>query len=297
MSRLSSRRGHPLLPYLLIFPTLLFVLIFTVYPTISSVVGSLFQHRLNIPRYRQPVFYGVGNYVDLFTDPEFHLILGNTIRYVVTLVPMWVVTALFLALCYVDLALHACAWHCFIPPCCPWSPPQRCGCSSLPRSTGCSTSSSASSAMPDRRTGPVIRTWLLWSLILVAFWKDAGFYMIFYLAGVQNLPSDVYEALKLEGAGPLVTFFRFTLPLLRRTTLFVTTVAVIGAFRMVDHVFILTQGGPSSRSTLLLYHLWQVRFDSLNVGRSSAITVVLVVLLLTFTITNFIVSERRTADA
>jgi sn-glycerol 3-phosphate transport system permease protein len=120
--------------------------------------------------------------------------------------------------------------------------------------------------------------------------------MIFYLAGVQNLPKDVYEALEIEGAGPVTTFFRFTLPLLRRTTLFVTTVAVIGAFRTVDHVFVMTQGGPSERSSLLLYHLWQVRFESLNVGQASAITVILILVLLMFTIANFIFSEGRSKD-
>jgi sn-glycerol 3-phosphate transport system permease protein len=121
--------------------------------------------------------------------------------------------------------------------------------------------------------------------------------MIFFLAGLQNLPRDVYEAVKIEGAGPFTTFFRFTIPLLRRTTVFVTTVAVIGAFRTVDHVFVLTQGGPSNRSSLLLYHLWQVRFENLNVGQASTITVMLVVVLLAFTITNFLFSESRSTDA
>lgn len=292
-----TRRGHALLPYALIFPTFLFVLVFTVYPTISSAVTSLFQHRLNIPRFREPVFYGLGNYVDLFSSAEFRMILGNTLQYVVTVVPLWVVSALFLALwlsrprfarlrvamfhpTMLPMVSAATVWMFFLTP-------DYGLLNEFLRLFGYS--------------GP--ENWVsnpnlaLWALVFVAFWKDAGFYMIFYLAGVQNLPHDVYEALKLEGAGPLVTFFRFTLPLLRRTTLFVSTVAVIGAFRIVDHVFIMTQGGPSGRSTLLLYHLWQVRFDSLNVGSASAITVILVMMLLVFTVSNFLVSERRNTDA
>lgn len=288
-----TRKGHPILPYLLILPTFLFVVLFTVYPTIASLVGSLFQHRLNIPRYREPVFYGLGNYADLLADEEFRQIFGNTLRYVATVVPLWVVTALFLALwlrrprfaklrvamfhpTMLPMVSAATVWMFFLTP-------EYGLFNEFLRVFGYSGAENWVSN-PDMA---------LWSLILVAFWKDAGFYMIFFLAGVQNLPEDVYEALKLEGAGPLVTFFRFTVPLLRRTTLFVTTVAVIGAFRTIDHVFILTQGGPSRRSTLLLYHLWQVRFDQLNVGRASTITVVLVLMLLAFTITNFVVSERR----
>lgn len=291
------RKSHPALPYLLITPALVFVLVFTVYPTISSVIGSLFQHRLNIPRYREPVFYGLGNYADLFGSDQFRLIMSNTITYVVTLVPLMTVTSLFLALwlrkrrfarlriaifhpAMLPMVSAATVWLFFLTP-------DYGLFNTFLRLFGY-TGPENWTSNPDMA---------LWALVIVAFWKEAGFYMIFYLAGVQNLPDDVYEALKIEGAGPVITFFKFTLPLLRRTTLFVTTVVVIGAFRTVDHVFVMTQGGPSERSSLLLYHLWQVRFESLNVGRSSAITVILVLLLLTFTITNFLFSERRTTDA
>ncbi|MFW5694705.1 MAG: carbohydrate ABC transporter permease [Alkalispirochaeta sp.] len=291
------KKTHHVLPYLLIFPTLVFVLVFTVYPTVASIVGSFFQHRLNIPRFREPVFYGLGNYVDLISSQTFLQILSNTVRYVAVLVPLWIVAALFLALwlqgdrysrfraavfhpTILPMVSAATVWLFFFTP-------DYGLLNQFLRVFGYSGAENWVSN-PDRA---------LPALVIVAFWKDAGFYMIFYLAGVQNLPRDVYEALKIEGAGPVVTFFRFTLPLLRRTTLFVTTVAVIGGFRVVDHVFIMTQGGPSNRSGLLLYHLWQVRFSSLNVGRASAITVVLVILLLLFTVSNFLVSEGRSIDA
>lgn len=290
----SERR---ILPYLLILPTLLFVLLFTVYPTVSSVYGSLFQHRLNVPRFREPVFYGIGNYIDLATSESFRLIFTNTIRYVLLVVPVTIVAALSLALWLRHKRFAALRVALFHPALLPmvsaatiWMfffTPDYGLFNTFLRTLGYRGAenwlSNPSMALP--------------AIALVHIWKDAGFYMIFYLAGVQNLPKDVYEALKLEGASPITTLVRFTLPLLRRTTLFVTTVAVIGAFRTVDHVFVMTQGGPSGRSSLLLYHLWQVRFESLNLGQGAAITVVLVLLLLAFTITNFVVSERRTHDA
>ncbi|ADK79855.1 carbohydrate ABC transporter permease [Sediminispirochaeta smaragdinae] len=290
------RKSHPLLPYLLILPTLVFVLIFTVYPSISSIVGSLYQHRLNIPKYRDPQFFGLGNYRDLFESQQFRLIMSNTVRYVVVLVPAMVVASLFLALwlrkkrfarlrvaifhpTILPMVSAATIWLFFFTP-------DYGLFNSFLRLFGYSG--------PENWIGNPDMA--LWAMVIVAFWKDTGFYMIFYLAGVQNLPKDVYEALEIEGAGPVTTFFRFTLPLLRRTTLFVTTVAVIGAFRTVDHVFVMTQGGPSERSSLLLYHLWQVRFESLNVGQASAITVILILVLLLFTIANFIFSEGRSKD-
>jgi len=290
------RKSHPLLPYFLILPTLVFVLIFTVYPSISSIVGSLYQHRLNIPKYRDPQFFGLGNYRDLFESQQFRLIMSNTVRYVVVLVPAMVVASLFLALwlrkkrfarlrvaifhpTILPMVSAATIWLFFFTP-------DYGLFNSFLRLFGYSG--------PENWIGNPDMA--LWAMVIVAFWKDTGFYMIFYLAGVQNLPKDVYEALEIEGAGPVTTFFRFTLPLLRRTTLFVTTVAVIGAFRTVDHVFVMTQGGPSERSSLLLYHLWQVRFESLNVGQASAITVILILVLLMFTIANFIFSEGRSKD-
>ncbi len=294
---MNRRRYHPALPYLLILPTLIFVLIFTVYPALSAGWSSLFEHRLNIPKFREPVFVGLEHYTDFAASEEFRLILGNTLLYAVILVPITVIAALFLALWLRKKRFAAFRIAVFHPAILPMV-------------------SAATIWMffftPDYGLfnrfleffgyrGP--ENWLshpdlsLMALIIVAFWKDAGFYMIYYLAGVQSLPEDVFEALKLEGAGPVTTFFRFTLPLLRRTTLFVTTIAVIGAFRAVDHVFVMTQGGPSGRSTLLLYHLWQVRFESLNIGEASALTVVLVVLLLAFTISNFLLSERKGRDA
>ena len=131
--------------------------------------------------------------------------------------------------------------------------------------------------------------------MIVAIWKNSGYYMIFYLAGLQNLPEEVFEAAALDGANSWQTLWRITFPLLRRTTVFITTVAFIDAFRTVDHIFVLTSGGPSFASTVLLFDLWLERFENQNVGVSAAITVIFVLMLLVFTVTNFLVSERKEA--
>jgi sn-glycerol 3-phosphate transport system permease protein len=133
----------------------------------------------------------------------------------------------------------------------------------------------------------------LFALVLVAFWKNVGFLMLFFLAGLQNLDRQVIEAARLDGASGLRLLTAMILPLIRRQTLFVTTVAFIGAFQTVDHVFVLTQGGPSETSALLLYYLWQVRFERLDLGRADAVTVIMILALLVFTIGNFKVSERN----
>lgn len=292
---LRSNRARAL-PYLLILPTFAFVVLFTIYPSISSVIGSFFQHRLNIPRYRDPVFYGIGNYRDLLSGTEFRLIMGNTLKYVVTVVPATMIAALGFALWLSQPRASRFRIAVFHPTILPMVSAATIWMFFFTPEYGLFNGFLRFFGYQGAENWAANPNMALWSLVIVSFWKDSGFYMIFYLAGIQNLPRDVYEAARMDGAGPVGLFFRFTLPLLRRTTLFVSTVAVIGAFRTVDHVFIITQGGPSSRSSLLLYHLWQVRFEHLNIGQASTITILLVVLLLAFTISNFLLSERGSDD-
>jgi sn-glycerol 3-phosphate transport system permease protein len=135
----------------------------------------------------------------------------------------------------------------------------------------------------------------LLSVMIVALWKNAGYYMIFYLAGLQNIPQNVYEAAALDGANGWQTLWRITFPLLRRTTVFIITIAFIDAFRTIDHIFVLTSGGPSRASTVLLFDLWDQRFGNQDIGIAAAITVIFIMVLLAFTITNFMVSERKEA--
>ena len=134
------------------------------------------------------------------------------------------------------------------------------------------------------------------SSVPIRFASKAGMCLIpvsYTHLGLQNLPSDVYEAAALDGANGWQILWRITFPLLRRTTVFITTVAFIDAFRTVDHIFVLTGGGPSFASTVLLFDLWLERFENQNIGVSAAITVIFVIVLLVFTVTNFLVSEQR----
>ena len=276
-------------------PTLLFVIVFTLLPLGESLVGSLFKHKLNIPRYQVPVFAGLGNFADLFRDPEFLRMAANTGLYVLILIPVLLVAALGLAflvenrikgLAFFRLAIFhptvlplvsaATIWMFFFTP-------------------GYGLWNQFlhlfGYAGPQNWTGNPSLS--LFAVALVAFWKNAGFLMLFFLSGLQNLDRSLLEAARLDGAGGARLLTGIILPLIRRQTLFVTTIAFIGAFQTVDHVFVLTQGGPSGTSTLPLYYLWQLRFDRLDIGRGDAVTILLIAVLLAFTITNTFVSERH----
>jgi sn-glycerol 3-phosphate transport system permease protein len=110
-------------------------------------------------------------------------------------------------------------------------------------------------------------------------WKEAGFFMIFYLAALQLLSVELYEAAKVEGASAWRTFRKITFPLLMPTTLFVLINALLNAFKLVDHLFILTKGGPNNASNLLLYYIYETAFSFLDSYYAATLTVVMLVIL------------------
>lgn len=297
MNPTVSRKKQKPLPYLLILPTAVFVGLFTAYPVLLSIYQSFFKQRMNIARFREPTFIGWGNYLDLFSDPYFIQVIKNTLSYILGTVPISIILGFLFALLVnrkvkgigffrlaffhpmvMPMVSAATIWLFF------FTPDYGLFNSAL-RFFGYSG--------PENWTGnPNLA---LLSVMIVAVWKNSGYYMVFYLAGLQNLPEDVYEAAALDGANGWQTLWRITFPLLSRTTLFISIVAFIDSFRTVDHIFVLTSGGPSRTSTVLLFELWLERFEYQDIGASAAITVIFVIVLLAFTITNFLTSEGREA--
>jgi sn-glycerol 3-phosphate transport system permease protein len=292
----SVRRFSPL-PYLLILPTLFFVVLFTAWPTLLAFYQSFFLQRLNIARFREPTFIGLDNYRGLLTSSEFHQVLLNTMLYVLGTVPVSIALAFLLAL-LVNRRMRGVGFlrlSFFYPTVLPMVSAATIWLFFLTPDYG--LFNQAITFLGYR--GP--QNWIgnpslaLLAVMLVAIWKNAGYYMIFYLAGLQNLPTDVFEAADLDGASAWQQLWYITFPLLSRTTLFISTIAFISAFQTIDQIFVMTRGGPSNASTVLLFWLWQVRFEYSNVGLAATITVVLIAILLLFTVTNFIFGERREA--
>jgi sn-glycerol 3-phosphate transport system permease protein len=130
-------------------------------------------------------------------------------------------------------------------------------------------------------------------VIAVAIWKEAGFFMIFYLAALQQIPPVLAEAAALEGASRLTFFRRVQFPLLMPTTLFVLINAVINAFRTVDHIIVMTRGGPDNATTLLLYYIYQVGFSFWDTTYAATLTVVLLGGLAAAALGQYAFLERR----
>lgn len=287
-----SRIGSAALPYLLVFPTLFFVLVFTVFPTLRLIYDSLF---LSNQAVQIPQFIGVGNYVALFQDEAFRQVLFNTFLYGIVTVPVSIALALTLAILLNRklraLGLYRLAY--FYPAILPMVSAASIWLFMFTPDYGLVNIFFMSLHLPNLN-------WLgepnlaLPALMIVGIWKQTGYLMIFYLAGLQALPQDVYEAAELDGAGPFAQARHLTLPLLTGTTLFVSTIAVLNAFQTVDQVYIMTGGGPNNATDMLLFNLWQTLFSFYDIGRANAISVILIATLLIFTISNFFYGERRT---
>lgn len=135
---------------------------------------------------------------------------------------------------------------------------------------------------------------VLMAVMMVAVWKEAGFFMIFYLAALQQQAPELREAAALEGCNRWQFFWRVTFPLLMPTTLFVLINAVINGFRLIDHIFILTRGGPDNASALLLFYIYEVGFKFWDTAYAAALTVVLLLILAVIALVQFAVLDRRT---
>ncbi len=117
--------------------------------------------------------------------------------------------------------------------------------------------------------------WVIPALIIVNVWKNMGYFMIVYLAALQDIPETLYEAAKIDGAGSLQRFKSITLPMLTPSTFFVVMMLTINSFKVFDLVYLMTEGGPGNASTMMSQFIYNQAFVSWNYGRSSAAAMIL----------------------
>ena len=272
-----TRSTQWLYGWLLLLPSVALLGLFTHYPAAATFWHSFFS----TPKGARPsVFVDVDNYRQLADDPIFWQALTNNLWYAVGTIPASIALALlmatwvngrvagrgFLRLAYftptvLPMIAVANIWLFFYTP----------EYGLLERATaalGFGTHNwlgSKSTALP--------------CLMVVTIWKEAGFFMIFYLAALQSMSPHLAEAAAIEGASRWYFFRRVTFPLLMPTTLFVLVNAVINAFRLVDHVVVMTRGGPDNATSLLLYSIYEIGFRFWDSAYAAALTMVLLTIL------------------
>lgn len=275
---LKSRYRTNVFAWLLLAPSLLFLALFTFYPVVKTARLSLFQADLAAA---VPVFNGLGNYAALLEDAVFRKVMVNNLWFALGTVPASMALGLGMAL----MANMAFRWKGFLrvaffyPTMIPmiaaanvwlfiYTPKY----GLLSRLMGMAGTGELNMLGSSR--------YVMLAMIMMVIWKEAGYLMIFYLAGLQNIPNDLYESARVDGVGAFTVFRRITLPLLMPTTLFTAVIAVTNSFKLVDHLMIMTRGGPDNASNLLLYYIYETAFSFWDQGMASALTVVMVGLLM-----------------
>jgi len=134
----------------------------------------------------------------------------------------------------------------------------------------------------------------LGSIIAITVWKNTGYYMLFFLAGLAGIPQDFLDAAKIDGAGAPARFWHVTLPLLMPTLGFVLVIALLNVLTQVDHVIVMTQGGPDDATSLVLFYIYQQAHQNFDAGLASAATVVSVAFLFLLSFGSLRTLERGT---
>lgn len=135
--------------------------------------------------------------------------------------------------------------------------------------------------------------WSMPAVIVVGTWREMGYYMLIFLAGLQTVPAQLYEAARIDGAGVWQRFVAVTLPSLRPTTFFVTVMLTIGSFKVFDLILLLTNGGPGQSTLVLSQYIYQKGFQENQFGYASAVSVVLFAICFLVTVVQFAVNKRR----
>ena len=277
--------------WLLLTPAAILLVGFTHYPAAATLVESFFSSGTAV---RPARFVGVDNYAALADDPVFWQVLGNNLWFALGTIPTAIALAMLMAL-FVNERLPARAlvrMAYFTPTVLPMIAVANLWLFFYTPQIGLIDQVTALFGMPSHN-------WLgdpdtvLGATMVMVVWKEAGFFMIFYLAALQSLPPELAEAARIEGASRWYFFRRVTFPLLMPTTLFVLVNATINSFKLVDHLFILTKGGPDNASSLLLYYIYQVAFSFFDTSYAATLTVVLLILLAGLALAQFLLIERR----
>ena len=278
-------------PWLLLLPAFVLLVAFTHYPAVATLIDSFYS----TPKGARPgVWVGLENYQTMVDDPVFWKAATNNLWFALATIPFSIGLALVMAL-WVNERMAGRGFlrmAYFTPTVLPMIAVANIWLFFYTPAYGLLEQITSLLGLPSHNWLGDQRT-ALGAVTLVAVWKESGFFMIFYLAALQSLNPSLREAAAIEGASRWYFFWRVQWPLLMPTTLFVMINAVINAVRMVDHVVVLTRGGPNNASTLLLYHLYEVGFKFWDTAYAAAITVVLLAVLASVALFQFFVMDRK----
>ena len=278
---------------LFVLPSLAGMLLFVIGPIAASAVLTLYDWDL----LTDPEFSGLDNLRRLAADDEVWAALRHTLTFIAGYVPTVMVLALLLALALNaklrGLALLRTAF--FLPVVSSWVAVALLWKWLFNPRYGLINHGLDSIGI----TGPgwlFDKDWAMPAIIVTSVWKDLGFVAVLFLAGLQAIPHDVYEASSLDGAGPLQQLRSITVPLLRPTIFFVSIISIINSFQVFPQVWVMTEGGPAGATTVVVERVVKHAFSYGDMGYAATISWVLFVLVLAVTVVQLWLQRREAFD-
>lgn len=271
--------------YLFLLPNFIGFTLFMIIPIFMGFYISLTDY----DGFKQMNFVGFQNYIDMFSDGYFTVSLKNNILFTLITVPLTLVVSLLLAVGVNSVRAGSKVFRMLF---------------FFPYITSMVAVGIIWTLLFNPKVGPINNmlravgianppgwllstTWALPAIMIVQIWKMSGYYMIIFLAGLQGIPTQLYEAAKIDGANKLQLFFNITLPMLSPTTFLVMILLVINSFQVFDLVSIMTEGGPGRATNVLVYRIYQEGFKYNHFGYASAEAYFLFAIILVVTIIQF----------
>jgi multiple sugar transport system permease protein len=287
--RWRERDKQTLAAWLFLLPSLIGFVIFTAGPVIAAGVISLLEWNLFSP----PSWAGLRNFARLGGDPTFWSALGNTAYFTFASVPLTILVSLALALLLNQGLRRVAVFRSLLL---------------LPYATitvavafvwiwlyipdGGLINAVLGLLGIDGPDWLVSETWAMPALIAMSVWKSFGFGMVVFLAGLQAIPQQLYEAATVDGSNAWQRFRNITLPMLSPAAFFVVVTSIIGSFQVFDQALIMTNGGPGSETTTLVMYIYRTGFENYDEGYAAAQSLVLFAFIAVITVVQFVLQRR-----
>jgi multiple sugar transport system permease protein len=290
--RKAFKRTETAMGYLFVGPMLIGLTVFTVLPILATLFLSLTEWNF-VAGFDKIKFIGLKNFTKLFMDPIFLLSMKNNVILLVT-IPVTMIVSLLLAIVinkhvymkglfkiiyfmpYISsIVAVAVVFQVLFHP--SYGPVNQ-----LLMSLGMSN--------PPKWLADT--TFALYSVMLIQVWVSIGFYLIIYIAGLQNIPKDLYESADIDGASAWHKFSSITVPMLSPTSFFLLVTGIIGSFKIFDLITVLTSGGPANSTSVMVYYLYETAFINLKTGYASAMGMVLLFTTLAITIVQWVAQKK-----
>ncbi len=283
-----------LTPYLFLLPALLLLGLTVFWPAVQAFYLSFTRYEYDLTQ--SPQWVGFANYRRLWTDRVFWQTLRNTVAYLVGVVPILVVAPLGLAILVnqklrginwlraayytpvvISMVVAGIAWK--------WLYAENGLLNQCLKHLGVLSTGGIPWLTSPR--------WAIFSVMAVTVWKGLGYYMVIYLAGLQSIPAELYEAAAMDGSDGIRKHWDITLPLMKPYLVLVAVISAISATKVFEEVYIMTQGGPRNSSKTIVYYLYEQAFQNLEMSYACTIGLVLFLAILGLSILNFKLSQLR----